>query len=43
MLAILFKPPVGLLSVLTIVMVFVIMAFIYRYFYKKVHEHDPRK
>jgi hypothetical protein len=38
MLDILFKTPVGLLSVLTLVMVFVIMGFIYRYFYKKMRE-----
>ncbi|MFM8391897.1 MAG: DUF3149 domain-containing protein [Methylophilaceae bacterium] len=43
MLDILFKTPVGLLSVLTLVMVFVIMGFIYRYFYKKMREERKDK
>jgi hypothetical protein len=44
MLDILFKTPVGLLlSVLTLVMVFVIMGFIYRYFYKKMREERKGK
>jgi p-aminobenzoyl-glutamate transporter AbgT len=40
MLDILFKTPVGILSVITIVMVFVIMAVIYGYFYKKIKQSE---
>ncbi len=43
MLDILFKTPVGILSVVTLVMVFVIMAVIYGYFYKKINEASKQK
>jgi len=43
MLEILFNTTVGLLSVLTLVAIFVIMAVIYGYFYKKVKEESKQK